>query len=255
MKDPAFLFYPGDYFRDTQCLSDNVQAVYVRIMCEHMRNICISHTQLAFFTKNLSAEETSQLLSILIKTNEGYQIEWVVDSILKRKAYTESRRNNRKGKPKENDNPTKKSPSTYVSHMENEGEIESEIVIVSDNDNGIVTERGKGGAGEKPNLIYPFESENFLNQWKVWKQYTDEQHDFAFYSETTEQAALSKLGKLSKYDEATAIAIMHQSMANGWKGFFEEIATNGSTKQPSGKAGSSYSDAFKRKIVGRLQSE
>lgn len=144
-----------------------------------------------------------------------------------------------------------KSQSFTVNEIDIENGIETETIV----EDGLVTEEGKGGAGEKPNLIYPFESENFLNQWKVWKQYTDEQHDFAFYSETTEQAALSKLGKLSKYDEATAIAIMHQSMANGWKGFFEEIATNGSTKQPSGKAGSSYSDAFKRKIVGRLQSE
>ena len=27
-KDPAFLFYPGDYLRDTQCLSSNAQASY-----------------------------------------------------------------------------------------------------------------------------------------------------------------------------------------------------------------------------------
>lgn len=145
-----------------------------------------------------------------------------------------------------------KSQSFTVNEIESESE--SEIVIVSDNDNGDVTVKGKGGAGEKPNLVYPFESENFLNQWEIWKQYTDEQHDFAFYSETTEQAALSKLGKLSKHDEATAIAIMHQSMANGWKGFFEENIQHGSTKQPSGKAGGNYSDTFKRKIAGRLQS-
>lgn len=253
MKDPAFLFYPGDYFRDTQCLSDNVQAVYVRIMCEHMRNICISHTQLAFFTKSLSAEETSQLLSILTKTNEGYQIEWVVDSIVKRKAYAESRRNNRKGKSKENDNLTKKSPSTYVTHMENEDEIEN--VIVSDNDNRIVTEEVKESVREKQNIIFPFDTETFRQQWAIWKNYRANEDGFKYKSFVSEQAALSNLGTLSKYDEATAIAIMHQSMANGWKGFFEENTAHGSTKQPSGKAGGSYSDAFKRKIVGRLQSE
>jgi len=250
MKDPAFLFYPGDYFRDTQCLSDNVQAVYVRIMCEHMRNTCISHTQLAFFTKSLSAEETSQLLSILVKTNEGYHIEWVVDSILKRKAYTESRRNNRKGKLKENNTSTKQPPATYVSHMENESENENESAIV----NGFVIDNGKEGMAEKPTAVFPFDTQTFRQQWAVWKDYRANEDGFKYKTLTSEQAALAELGNLSKYDEAAAIAIMHQSMANGWKGFFEVKQQHGSTKQPSGKGKTRYSDTFQRKIAERLQS-
>ena len=73
MKDPAFLFYPGDYLRDTQCLSEKSQVAYDRIMCEHMRNICISQQQLNFFTKRLSDEEKDELLFLLNKTNDGFQ--------------------------------------------------------------------------------------------------------------------------------------------------------------------------------------
>lgn len=127
--------------------------------------------------------------------------------------------------------------------------------IVNEDINDNVVDNGKESVREKPNLVYPFDTETFIQQWTVWKDYRAKEDGFKYKTLTSEQAALSKLGTLSKYDEATALAIMHQSMANGWKGFFEEIATNGSTKQPSGKAGSSYSDAFKRKIVGRLQSE
>jgi len=94
-KDPAFLFYPGDYLRDTQCLSEKTQVAYDRIICEHMRNICITQQQLNFFTKRLSEEELNELLLILDKINGGYQIGWVAESIKKRMDYSESRRKNR----------------------------------------------------------------------------------------------------------------------------------------------------------------
>ena len=114
-KDPAFLFYPGDYLRDTQMLSETVQVSYDRIMCEHMRNICVSKQQLKFLTKRLSEDEKEELLSVLTKVGGGYQIAWVAESIVKRRAYSDSRRKNREGKA----NNISKS---YVNHMENENE-------------------------------------------------------------------------------------------------------------------------------------
>ena len=63
-KDPAFLFYPGDYLRDTQTMSEGTQVAYDRIMCEHMRNICISKKQLKFFTKRLSEDEIEELMMV-----------------------------------------------------------------------------------------------------------------------------------------------------------------------------------------------
>lgn len=128
-KDPAFLFYPGDYLRDTQCLSANAQVAYDRIMCEHMRNICISQQQLNFFTKRLSDDEKEEIMHLLRNVDGGFQIEWVAESISKRRNYSESRRKNRSGK-------NKKHMLTYVKHMENENENEN----VNEN---------KGGVGEK----------------------------------------------------------------------------------------------------------
>lgn len=120
-NDPAFLFYPGDYLRDTQCLSEPVQVAYDRIMCEHMRNICISQAQLDFFTKRLNSEQKKELLMVLKKTNTGFQIGWVAESIEKRRNYSESRRKNR--------TKTKNISSSYDKHME--------IEIVNENINGI----------------------------------------------------------------------------------------------------------------------
>lgn len=122
-KDPAFLFYPGDYLRDTQCFSEKVQVSYDRIMCEHMRNICISQKQLKFFTKRLNDEESEELMVSLSKVDGGYQIGWVAESIMKRRAYSESRRKNRE-----------KHKKTYVKHMENENENENAIKNIKGNE-------------------------------------------------------------------------------------------------------------------------
>lgn len=125
-KDPAFLFYPGDYLRDTQCLSANAQVAYDRIMCEHMRNICISQQQLNFFTKRLSDDEKEEIMHLLRNVDGGFQIEWVAESISKRRNYSESRRKNRSGK-------NKKHMLTYVKHMENENENINIVKNISKN--------------------------------------------------------------------------------------------------------------------------
>lgn len=132
--DPAFLFYPGDYLRDTQCLSEKPQVAYDRIMCEHMRNIVITQERLEFFTKRLDDDEKEELAHVLLKVEGGFMIAWVAESISKRKAYGASRRQNRSGKGKKH---VLNTSSTYVPHMENENE-NTEVKDV------------KGGVGELP---------------------------------------------------------------------------------------------------------
>lgn len=137
VKDPAFLFYPGDYLRDVQCLSPASQVVYDKIMCEHMRNICIRQNQLQTFMKGLSESDMEDLMVVLEQVEGGYQIPWVAASITKRRLYSESRRQNR----------TKKGCRTYDNHMKTYDEhMENENVIEN-----IIEEKGKkkGGVGEK----------------------------------------------------------------------------------------------------------
>ena len=69
-------------------------------------------------------------------------------------------------------------------------------------------------------VIFPFDSEKFKSQWNVWKKYKSDQFNFKYKSDATEQAALSSLSKLAS-NEFEAIEIIHESIANGWKGFFE----------------------------------
>lgn len=133
-KAPGFIFYPGDYLRDTQCLSEAVQVAYDRIMCEHMRNICISQQQLTFFTKRLNPDQREELLNVLTQVDGGYQITWVADSILKYNAFRESRSKNRQGKTKEHKNITSNSSDKHMD-IENDNEdtvLKKDIVGVEE---------------------------------------------------------------------------------------------------------------------------
>jgi hypothetical protein len=157
-------------------------------------------------------------------------------------------------KPK---NPTK----TQKKPLENERENEKENIIEA--------EKGKEGMGEKPNgagyltsanvvsvggeVVPPFASAEFAAQWQVWKRYRLAEHNFTYRSAESEQAALAELGTLAHTSETTAIAILHQSMGKGWKGFFE--LKHDATKPAAGKGKVRYSDDFKRKIANRLQSK
>ena len=90
-------------------------------------------------------------------------------------------------------------------------------------------------------ITLPFADDPFTEMWKNWKEYKKKEFKFQFKSAQSEQASLNELMNLSNGKQETAIAIILQSMAKGWKGFFElKITTNGqsttntSTKQPTG---------------------
>lgn len=211
-QDPAFLFYPGDYLRDTQCLSENVQVAYDRLMCEHMRKICISQDQLNFFTKRLTEEEKTELLMVLTKVEGGYQIAWVAESICKRKAYSESRRNNRVGK---SNNISK----TYDKHMENENEI-----VIEDKKEKEKKEKQKKKQFVPPELneveIF-FQSEGFSRELaeRAFKYYADaDWHD-------------SKGNKVLNWK---------QKMRSVW--LKDENRNNGQQQQPRKNTGGGFTD-------------
>lgn len=174
-------------------MSEKVQVAYDRIMCEHMRNICISQQQLKFFTKRLNSEEISELLSVLTEMPGGYQITWVADSILKYNAFRDSRSNNRKGKTKEH---MKKTSATSVKHMENESGN------VNEDD---LSDRGVG----KENPVIPQEQKAYLGPRMV-EIYTTHFTDYPPDPSLDYPASLDIALKI-----ATAKGWSHESVTNG----------------------------------------
>lgn len=88
---------------------------------------------------------------------------------------------------------------------------------------------------------FPF-SEQFSEYWLKWIDYKKSQFNFQYRSLITEQTALSKLVKLANNDEDTALQIMEQSIANGWKGFFKI------KEERNNKPSADYVENLKRRL-------
>jgi hypothetical protein len=128
------------------------------------------------------------------------------------------------------DKPQKsKIPSEVIRRVFDECSTNVQSCIVEESNS-----KGKESNAASPppsEIIYPFETEIFKEQWNQWKNYKKVELKFNFKSPQSEQAALADLVKKADGIEETAIAIIHQSMANGWKGFFElKNSNNGNSK-------------------------
>ena len=64
-------------------------------------------------------------------------------------------------------------------------------------------------------------SEDFLVDWKIWIDYKKTNFKFEYKTIESEQIAFNSLYKLSNQNQNTAREIIHQSIANGYKGLFE----------------------------------
>lgn len=196
-KDPAFLFYPGDYLRDTQCLSEKSQVAYDRIMCEHMRNIsndvsniAISKDKVDFFTKRLTDTEKEEIFHVLTRIGDRFQIDWVAVSISKRKHYSDSRSENRmKG--------INKHMKTYVSHMENENEIVNENKVKD----------RIGGAGERKE--YKNEEDLVSDMLGRW---LNNNSDYPISEKKDKQACLQIAYEIADYNKWEQKSVLNGNM-------------------------------------------
>ena len=101
----------------------------------------------------------------------------------------------------------------------------------------------------KEGLIFPFESSDFKKAWSNWISYKKGEYNFNYKTLQSEQGALKKLSELSK-NENEAIKIIHESIANGWKGFFKIKNENNDKNNNSG----GYSEEFKQRIASGMGS-
>jgi len=99
----------------------------------------------------------------------------------------------------------------------------------------------------KEGLIFPFESPDFKKAWSNWISYKKGEYSFNYKTLQSEQGALKKLSELSK-NENEAIKIIHESIANGWKGFFKIKNENNDKTNNSG----GYSEEFKQRIASGM---
>lgn len=250
-KDPAFLFYSNDFYTGTRLMLPEERACYIDLLVYQHQNgiIPLDLKRVRMFCTGIDEATLKATLEAKFKwTADGWVNERLQGVIDERKSYAIKQSENGKigqvmkqakaltnakefkifkdyfysvlGKKKalimleENKATIEGLLKASLKHLEDEDEIEDEIENKDLSDN----------------LIFPFDSENFKKQWQVWRDYKKEQFKF-IYKPIGEQAALKEIGRLSKNNEQTAIAIIHQSINNGWKGFFELKNNNNGTKQ------------------------
>lgn len=139
MKDPAFLFYSSDFLSGTMLMSDEEIGQYIKLLClqhqkghlkeKDMLNICKIHNE--------------EIFSKFKKDEEGnYYNERLEYEANKRKAYSESRRNNRK-KKQIHEEDMKNICNSYEEHMENEN------ININTHENIIKNNRKRGSKGKR----------------------------------------------------------------------------------------------------------
>ena len=119
-KDPAFLFYTGDFSTGTQFFTDDQVGKYLRLLMAQHQHGRLHEKQVIFICKVYD----NDVMSKFIKDENGlfYNIRLETE-ILKRKAFSESRSKNKLGKIKLDtsiDEKLKITSKSYDNHMENE---------------------------------------------------------------------------------------------------------------------------------------
>lgn len=115
MKDPAFLFYSSDFLSGTMLMTDEEIGQYIKLLClQHQKGHLKEKDML-----NICKTYNEDIFSKFKKDEEGnYYNERLEYEANKRKAYSESRRNNRKKKETHEDD-VKNICNSYEKHMEN----------------------------------------------------------------------------------------------------------------------------------------
>jgi hypothetical protein len=135
-KDPAFLFYSSDFLTGTALMSDEQVGKYIKLLCyQHQKGHLTERDML----KICSTHDEDIFCKFEKDENGLYYNARLQQEVEKRKAYSESRRQNRIKKDMNNIS------NSYDKHMENE----NENVIV--NRNSI---KNKKNLGKKEETIY-----------------------------------------------------------------------------------------------------
>lgn len=127
MKDPAFLFYSSDFLSGTMLMTDEEIGQYIKLLClQHQKGHLKEKDML-----NICKTYNEDIFSKFKKDEEGnYYNERLEYEANKRKAYSESRRNNRKKKETYEED-MKNICNSYEQHMGNANANENRNININ----------------------------------------------------------------------------------------------------------------------------
>jgi len=172
-KDPAVLLYTQDFLVGTMTMNYEQKGKYIHLLC-------LQHQKTKLTLKDLQTVLTDEDVDVFerfpLHSDGFYYNIRMYEEAIKRKNYSESRRNNRSKKSSDLDmnNLSKRYDetydTTYVPHMENENENENEDVNIIVNETEIKNVNVNEVVNEDDNQY------NFISNTNTKKHISVEEH-------------------------------------------------------------------------------
>lgn len=236
-KNPAFQMYAADFLTDTSHWQADEVGVYTRLLLTQWVNGSLPAdinrlARIAGVPGEVMAkvwltvgckfvdDGYGNLVNLRMEKSRSDKEAYLRSQSEKGKKSAAARKN--KQKINRGSNSVATGALTETQPLEDEVEIENEIEVVNDFEKSekLLTDTTPKTTKGRQEIVLPFDSPEFTEHWQWWRKYKQEQFGFKYKSQVTEQAAVNDLVKIAKGDEVTAIEIIRQSIANGWKGFF-----------------------------------
>jgi hypothetical protein len=201
-KDPAFLFYSSDFLSGVTDLTMEERGQYITLLCLQHQKGELNDKTIRLTVGSVSVD----VIAKFQKSGDCYKNLRLETEILKRLEFTESRRLNgqKGGRPKASGKPLAKPSGKPKKNLPED-----------------VNENRNKGIVKFENLVFPFDSKDFMSVWDVL---TKEKK----WRKKSVSALQASLEQLSKYPEQTAIQMMKNTIAGEWQGLFEiTTKTNG----------------------------
>lgn len=229
-KDPAFLFYPGDWLGGTIGMTFEEKGAYMELlMMQFNRGHMTSH-----MIRQVVGENWVKLQDKFVQDENGLWYNVRLDQEKeKRKAYVKTRKNNLLG-DKHKNNPH------MEPHMENENEDVNEI-----------ENKNKGVDFSKPDiegdaLVFPVDTQAIRGLWAKWKEHRLNNHNQR-YRMMGEQADLKRLGMCEDEIQETILA----AISNNWKNLYPD-KTQKSKSKSNGHSNEHPAEAAARAFAKRV---
>ena len=240
MKDPAFLFYSGDFLTGTALFTYEQLGKYIKLLCHQHQ---LGHFTMDDINSLVGPVDERIMAKFVLDPDGKYYNERLEFEAVKRKNFVDSRRKNKAGKvshdPTYEKHMTLHMTQHMTGHMENENRDRDVSVIrveeKKDSIGGPGGKKGKKEGGVEIEVKLPWDTDRFREAWKYWKEYKWEQHKFRYKGAKSEQGSLMLLAKMSDGIEQVAIDTIHYTAGQTWQGFVRpkvQSSTNGQGYNP-----------------------
>lgn len=197
-KDPAILFYTGDFLNGCTDLTFEERGQYITLLCLQHQKGHLSEKTIRLTVGSVSVD----VLKKFIKDEEGnYYNDRMDEEIKKRQHFLDTRYFNGKkgGRPSKPNRKPNKEPTENLSENEDENE-----------------DTNNKGAKK---FNFDFVEEQFKDVFNSWLQYKKERKE-TYKTQTSLEACYRNLKKLSSNNPEVAKEIIENSFANNWSGLF-----------------------------------